>query len=173
MRCSQESLDPRRHFSCSRPSKGERVGNRIAVLAISGLVLLTGCSSSRGLTTQIGLHEQLESGVSLNSTSGHYRAGATEITLTKVVSLPEERLGFRFIVASPFLRGECCSFFPRIALDGQGVAPLSDGTYQVDIAEDPVSIAREGKIRFHLLGGRPLRTLGYFWLNLSALGVSF
>jgi len=47
---------------------------------------------------------------------------------------------------------------------------LPDGTYQVDIAEDPVSIA-EGKIRFHLLGGRPLRTLGYFRLDLAALGV--
>jgi hypothetical protein len=152
--------------------KGERVGKRIAVLAISALVLLIGCSSPPDLTTQIGLHEQLESGVSLNSTSGHYRAGATEITLTKVVSLPQERLGFRFVI-SPSLQGRCCSLFPRIALDGQGVAPLPDGTYQVDIAEDPVSILSPGRIRFHLLGGRPLRTLGYFRLNLSALGVSF
>jgi hypothetical protein len=62
---------------------------------------------------------------------------------------------------------------PRIALDGQSVTPLPDGTYQVDIAEDPVSVASPGKIRFHLVGGRPLRTLGYFWLNLSVLGVSF
>ncbi len=147
------------------------MGKRIAVLAISTLVLLTGCSSPPGITTQIGLHEQLESGVSLNATSGHYRAGATEITLIKVVSLPQDQLGFRFLVASPSLKGRCCSLFPQIGLDAQSVTALPKGTYQVDIA-DPVSIASEGKIRFHLLGGRPLRTLGYFWLNLSALGVT-
>jgi hypothetical protein len=152
--------------------KGEHVSRRIAVLAISTLVLLTGCSSPPGVTTQIGLHEQLESGVSLNAVSGHYRAGATEITLTKIVSLPQGQLGFRFVVASAALKGQCCSFFPRVGLDGQSVAPLPDGTYQVDIAEDPVSIVGKGKIHFHLLGGRPLRTLGYFWLNLSVLGVS-
>ena len=147
------------------------MGNRMAVLAIAALVLLVGCSSSSDITTQIGLHEQLESGVSLNFTSGHYRAGATKITLTKVVSLPQSQLGFRFVVASPSLKGRCCSLFPQIGLDGLNVTPLSDGAYQVDVAEDPVSI-EEGKIRFHLLGGRPLRTLGYFSLNLAALGVS-
>ncbi len=144
---------------------------QIAVLAMSALVVLTGCSTPAGVTTQIGLHEQLESGVSLNSTSGHYRAGATEITLAKVVSLPKGQLGFRFVVSSPSLKGQCCSLFPQLGLDGLNVTPMSDGTYQVDVAEDPVSIA-EGRIHFHLLGGRPLRTLGYFWLNLSALGVT-
>jgi len=152
--------------------KGVSVDNRIELLAIAALVLLIGCSSPPDVTTQIGLHEQLETGPSLNSTSGHYRAGTTEISLTKVVSLPQERLGFRFVISSPSLRGRCCSFFPRIALVGQSVAPLPDGTYQIDIAEDPVSVARDGKIRFHLLGGQPLRTLGSFSLDLSALGVS-
>lgn len=148
------------------------MGKRIAVLAISTLMLLTGCSSPPGVTTQIGLHEQLESGVSLNATSGHYRAGATEITLIKVVSLPQDQLGFRFLIASPSLKGRCCSLLPQIGLDAQSVTKLPDATYQVDVAEAKVSIESEGKIRFHLLGGRPLRTLGYFWLNLSALGVS-
>ena len=110
--------------------------------------------------------------MSLNATSGHYRTRSTEITLTKVVSLPQGQLGFRFVVASAALQGRCCSFFPRVGLDGQSVAPLPDGTYQVDIAEDRVSIVGEGKIRFHLLGGQPLRTLGYFWLDLTAVGVS-
>jgi hypothetical protein len=147
------------------------VGKQIAVLAMSALVVLTGCSTPPGVTTQIGLHEQLESGVSLNSTSGHYRAGATEITLAKVVSLPQDQLGFRFVISSPSLKGRCCSLFPQVGLDEQGVTALPEGTYQLDIA-DPVSIASEGKIRFHLVGGRPLRTLGYFWLDLAALGVS-
>ena len=149
------------------------MGNRIAVLAIAALVLLIGCSSPPDVLTQIDLHEQLESGVSLNSTNGHYRAGATEVTLAKIVSLPQGQLGFRFVISSPSLKGQCCSMFPQMGLDAPGVTPLPDGTYQVDIAEDPASIASDGKLRFHLLGGRPIRTLGYFSLDLSALGVSF
>jgi len=144
--------------------------NRIAVIMV--LVLLTACASTPEVPTQVGLHEQLESGRLLNSTSGHYRAGIAKVTLTKVVSLPQDRLGLRFVISFPSLRGMCCSFFPRLALDGQSVAPMPDGTYQVEIAEDPVSIVGPGRIRFHLVGGQPLRTLGYFWLDLSALGVS-
>jgi len=147
------------------------VKQRIAVAAISAIALLAACSSSPGVSTQTDLDAQLESGLSLNTTSGHYRLGDTDIALTKVVALPHGQLGLRFVIGSQSLRGRCCSVFPRIALEGQSIASLPDGTYQVDIAEDPVSAARDGSIRFHLFGGKPERSLGFFRSDLSALGV--
>ena len=94
-----------------------------------------------------------------------------DIALTKVVSLPDEQLGFRFVISAPSLRGGCCSFFPRMALAGLTDVSSSDGTYEIDVAEDPVSVASDGTIDLRLFGGTPGHLLGTFRLDLPALGV--
>jgi hypothetical protein len=89
----------------------------------------------------MGLQAQMDSGPAINSSNGRYRAGTADIALTKIVSLPDDQLGFRFVISAPSLRGGCCSVFPRIALAGQTDVPSSDGTYEIDVAEDPTSVA--------------------------------
>jgi len=144
---------------------------RTALGLVTAVALLAGCSSST-VSTQMGLHEQMESGPALNSSDGRYRTGTADISLTKIVSLPDEQLGFRFVISAPSLRGGCCSFFPRIALVGQTGVSSSDGTYEIDVAEDPTSVASDGTIDLRLFGGSPGHLLGTFRLDLPALGVS-
>jgi hypothetical protein len=67
---------------------------------------------------------------------------------------------------------DAVSFFPRIALVGQTEVPSSDGTYEIDVAEDPTSVASDGTIDLRLFGGSPVHLLGAFRLDLPALGVS-
>jgi hypothetical protein len=114
----------------------------------------------------------MESGPAINSGNGHYWAGAANIALTKIVSLPDDRLGFRFVISAPSLSGRCCSLFPRTALVGQSNTPSNVGTYEIDVAEDPTSIASDGAIDMRLFGGNPEHLLGTFRLDLPALGVS-
>ena len=144
---------------------------RTALGMVTAVALLAGCSSST-VITQMGLHAQMESGPAINSSSGRYRAGTAEIALTKIVSLPDAQLGFRFVISAPSLRGGCCSFFPRMALVGQTDVPSSDGTYEIDLAENLTSVASDGTIDLRLFGGSPEHALGTFRLDLPALGVS-
>jgi hypothetical protein len=143
---------------------------RTALGMVMAVSLLAGCSSST-VSTQVGLHTQMDSGPAINSSSGRYRAGTADIALTKIVSLPDDQLGFRFVISAPSLRGGCCSFFPRIALAGQTDVSSSDGTYEIDLAEDPTSVASDGTIDLRLFGGSPEHALGTFRLDLPALGV--
>lgn len=143
---------------------------RILLGIVTAMALLAGCSSPT-VSTQMGLREQMESGPAINSSNGRYRAGMADIALTKVVSLPDEQLGFRFVISAPSLRGGCCSFFPRMALAGLTDVSSSDGTYEIDVAEDPVSVASDGTIDLRLFGGTPGHLLGTFRLDLPALGV--
>ncbi len=144
---------------------------RTALGMVTAVALLAGCSSPT-VPTQLGLHAQMESGPAINSSNGRYRAGMAEIALTKIVSLPDDQLGFRFVISAPSLGGGCCSFFPRIALVGQTKLRSSDGTYEIDVAEDPTSVASDGTIDLRLFGGSPGHLLGTFRLDLPALGVS-
>jgi len=100
---------------------------------VTAVALLAGCSSPT-VSTQMGLHAQMESQPAINSSNGRYRAGTADIALTKIVSLPDDQLGFRFVISAPSLRGGCCSFFPRVALVGQTDVPSTDGTYEIDLA---------------------------------------
>lgn len=143
---------------------------RTALGMVTAVALLAGCSSPT-VSTQVGLHAQM-SGAAINSSNGRYRAGAADIALTKIVSLPDDHLGFRFVISAPSLRGGCCSFFPRIAVVGQTKLPSSDGTYEIDVAEGPASVASDGTIDLRLFGGSHGHLLGTFRLDLPALGVS-
>jgi hypothetical protein len=144
---------------------------RTALGMVAAVALLAGCSSPT-VSTQMGLHAQMDSGPAINSTNGRYRAGTADIALTKIVSLPDDQLGLRFVISAPSLRGGCCSFFPRVALVGQTDVPSTDGTYEIDLAEDPTSVASDGTIGMRVFGGSPERALGTFRLDLPALGVS-
>jgi hypothetical protein len=144
---------------------------RTALCMVTAVALLADCSSP-SVPTQMGLHAQMESGAAINSSTGRYRAGTADVALSKIVSLPDDQLGFRFVISAPSLRGACCSFFPRIALVGQTKLPSSDGTYEIDVAEDPTSVASDGTIDLRLFGGSPGRLLGTFRLDLPALGVT-
>ena len=136
---------------------------RTALGMVTAVALLAGCSSST-VITQVGLHAQMESGPAINSSSGRYRAGTAEIALTKIVSLPDAQLGFRFVVSAPSLRGGCCSS-SGIALAGQTDVPSSDGTYEIDLAENLTSVASDGTIDLRLFGGSPEHALGTFRLR--------
>ena len=105
---------------------------RTALGMVTAVALLAGCSSPT-VATQMGLHAQMESRPAINSSNGRYRAGMADIALTKIVSLPDQQLGFQFVISAPSLRGGCCSFFPRVALVGQTQVPSSDGTYEIDV----------------------------------------
>ena len=144
---------------------------RTALGMVTAVALLASCSSPT-VPTEMGLHAQMESGPAINSSNGRYRAGTADIALTKIVSLPDDQLGFRFVISAPSLRGGCCSFFPRIALVGQTDVSSNDGTYEIDVAEDPTSFASDGTIDLRLFGGNPVHLLGTFRLDLPALGVS-
>jgi hypothetical protein len=144
---------------------------RTALGMVTAVALLAGCSSPT-VSTQMGLQAQMDSGPAINSSNGRYRAGTADIALTKIVSLPDDQLGFRFVISAPSLRGGCCSFFPRVALVGQTDVPSSDGTYEIDLAEDPTSVASDGTMDLRLFGGSPEHALGRFRLDLPALGVS-
>jgi hypothetical protein len=65
---------------------------RTALGVVTAVALLPGCSSP-SVSTQMGLHAQMESGPAINSTNGRYRAGTADIALTKIVSLPDDQLG--------------------------------------------------------------------------------
>src|SRR5438874_12559847 len=116
---------------------------------VTAVALLAGCSSST-VSTQIGLHAQIESGPAINSSNGRYRAGRADVALTKIVSLPDDQFGFRFVISVPSLRGGRCSLFPRTALVGQSHAPSGDGKYESDLAEDPTFVASNGTIDIRL-----------------------
>ena len=107
---------------------------RTALGVATAVALLAGCSSPT-VSTQMDLHAQMDSGPAINSSNGRYRAGTADIALTKIVSLPDDQLGFRFVISAPSLRGGCCSFFPRMALVGQRRTPSSDGIYEIDVAD--------------------------------------
>jgi hypothetical protein len=143
---------------------------RKALGMVTAVALLAGCSSP-SVSSQMGLRAQMESGPAINSSNGRYRAGTADVPLTKIVALPNDQLGFRFVISAPSLRGGCCSFFPRIALVGQTEVSSSDGTYEIDVAEDPTSVAGDGTIDLRLFGGSPEHALGTFQLDLPALGV--
>ena len=144
---------------------------RTALGMVTVIGLLGGCSSPI-VSTQIGLHAQIESGPAINSSNGRYRAGRADVALTKIVSLPDDQFGFRFVISAPSLHGGCCSLFPRTALVGQSHAPSRDGKYEIDLAEDPTSVASNDTIDIRLFGGNPEHLLGDFRLDLAALGVS-
>jgi hypothetical protein len=142
---------------------------RTALGMVTAVALLAGCSSPT-VSTQMGLQAQMDSGPAINSSNGRYRAGTADIALTKIVSLPDDQLGFRFVISAPSLHGGCCSFFPRIALAGQTDVPSSDGTYEIDVAEDPTSVAT-ARSTLRLFGGSPEHALGTLRLDLPALGL--
>jgi hypothetical protein len=144
---------------------------RTALGMVTTVAVLAG-GASPTVPTQMGLQAQMDSGPAINASNGRYRAGTADIALTKIVSLPDDQLGFRFVISAPSLRGGCCSFFPRIALVGQTGVSSSDGTYEIDVAEDPTSVASDGTIDLRLFGGSPEHALGTFRLDLPALGVS-
>ena len=79
---------------------------RTALGMVTAVALLAGCSSPT-VSTQMGLHAQMDSAPALNSSSGRYRAGTADIALTKIVSLPDDQLGLRFVISAPSLRGGC------------------------------------------------------------------
>jgi hypothetical protein len=58
-----------------------------------------------------------------------------------------------------------------MALVGQSDVASSDGTYEIDVAEDPTSVASDGTIGVRVFGGSPGHLLGTFRLDLPALGV--
>jgi len=147
------------------------VKKRTSFWTIATVVVLAACSSP-AVSNQIGLRAEMESGPAINSSNGQYKAGAADIALTKVVSLPDDQLGFHFVISAPSLRGPCCSLFPRVALVGQGGAPSSGGIYDLDVAVDPTSVASDSTIGMRLFGGKPEHLMGTFTLNLSVLGVS-
>jgi len=144
---------------------------RTALGMLTAIAWLAGCSSPT-VSSQMDLHAQMDSGPAINSSNGRYRARTADIALTKIVSLPDDQLGFRFVISAPSLRGGCCSFFPRVALVGQTDISPTDGTYEIDLAEDPTSVATDGTIDLRLFGGSPGHLLGTFRLDLPALGVS-
>jgi hypothetical protein len=80
---------------------------RTALGMMTVVALLAGCSSPT-VSTQMGLHAQMESGPAINSSSGGTRHGS--IALTKIVSLPDDQLGFRFVIGSVAAR-RMYSFF--------------------------------------------------------------
>jgi hypothetical protein len=146
------------------------MNRRSASWALAGIALLTACSSPT-LPPQLGLRGRIESGSALNTSNGRYRVGAVHIALTKIVSLPGEQLGLRFVISAPTVRGRCCSLFPRVAMAGQRDAPSGPSGYVMDVAEDPLSIAPDGSIAVRLFGGDPEHLLGTFRLDLPSLGV--
>ena len=132
---------------------------RILLGMVTAIALLAGCSSPT-VSNQMGLQAQMDSGPAINASNGRCRAGTADIALTRIVSLPDDQLGFRFVISAPSLRGGCCSFYPRIALAGLTDVSSNDGTYEIDLAEDPASVASDGTIDLRLFGGTPGHLLG-------------
>jgi hypothetical protein len=134
------------------------------VIILAAGVTMSACSHR--VLTEDDAVTGIDSGSALNARPGAYRVSDVRVTLVKVVSLPDERLGLRFSFKSN--SPGCCSVFPRIAL-----APGRSGNHPfptTSIVIPTSSIAADGSLRMRLSesGGATVP----FTIDLRALGVS-
>ncbi|MFL5797017.1 MAG: hypothetical protein ACJ77A_03670 [Actinomycetota bacterium] len=146
-----------------------RVGRISLLLAIAWTCLCACGHHGATVSTQREAVRQISAGRALNATPGAYRAGGVDITLVKVVSLPGDRLGMQFSFHSPGLPpGSCCSLFPREGLAGGRPVPRGT-TFTTFVVEERSSVGDRGTLRLSLFGGRPVRRVGSFTVDLPAL----
>jgi hypothetical protein len=128
------------------------------IAAIVAAMTLTACSHA--VTTQADAAAAIDSGAALNAKPGAYRVSDVDVTLEKVVSLPDDELGLRFSFESD--SPGCCSIFPRIAL-------MSGPDASTDVVIPTSAIDDEGTVAARLSDGHHA-TAG-FTIDLRALGV--
>jgi hypothetical protein len=132
-------------------------------VAIALALALSACSHP--LLTQDDAVARIDSGTALNTRSGTYRVADVRVTLTKVVSLPDDQVGLRFSFDST--AHDCCSLFPRIALaSGSSGAKAVPSTSVVIRSSD---IAADGTLAMRLSTNG--ETTVPFTIDLRLLGV--
>ena len=136
------------------------------LLASAAFAMFALSACSRAVTTQDEAAARIEAGSALNARTGTYRVGDVEIELTKVVQLPGDELGLRFVFHSD--SADCCSLFPRVALEPGGSAnPVVPSRYVVILNSD---INADGTLDMRLSedGGSAL----LFLVDFKALNVA-
>jgi hypothetical protein len=121
-------------------------------------------SCSHGVLSQADAASEIDAGSALNTHAGSYHAHGVDVTLVKVVSLPDEMLGLRFSFDSDL--PQCCSVFPRIALS-QG--PDTDAHSSTEDIVVPVADIEDGKLTMRLSDGAS--PTSPFTVDLAALEV--
>jgi hypothetical protein len=139
---------------------------RLSALLIS-LAALTAaaCVHRASLITQDEAARRIDTGRALNTETVTYQLTRVQLTVDKVVALPNGMLGIRFSYgsASP----DCCSVFPRVALqDGSG----NPTTSSTDIVIPASDIGPDGTLPMHLwLRGTDRKPS--FLIDFRSLGV--
>jgi hypothetical protein len=144
----------------------------MATLLVAAAGLMS-CSPDATVSTNTEARARIEAGTALNSAIGHYRAGAVDVELVKVVQLPEGAIGMAFVMRSNSgsLKG-CCEIFPRIGLARAPGDPTPGWSRHVYVLVPSSYLVPDGTMDMRLFGHDPgPKLLGSFTVDLSSLGV--
>jgi hypothetical protein len=109
---------------------------------------------------------RIETGPALNAETATYHLAHVQVTLEKVVALPDDMLGLRFSFGAA--SSDCCEFFPRAALvDATGHATSIPYT---DVAVPVSDIGPDGILQMHMWR-RGTTHKPSFRVDLAGLGV--
>jgi hypothetical protein len=141
------------------------VTTRRTVVAVTIAVALALSACSHPVRTQDDAVAKIDSGAALNSRPGNYRVAGVQVTLVKVVSLPDNELGLRFSFDSA--SRDCCSLFPRIALATDPSGEQAVPSTSVVILKSDVKADGSLEMRLSNNGGSTVP----FTVDLRELGV--
>ena len=140
------------------------VGRLSAFVISIAALMAASCVHRTSTITQDEASTRIENGAALNTTTATYHLADVQLTLEKVVALPQGMLGLRFSfgASSP----DCCSLFPRAALmDSSGQLPAPSTDIVV-----PASDVQHGTLAMHMwIRGTDHKPP--FTLDLASLGV--
>jgi len=140
------------------------------LVAAAGLIA---CSPDATISTETEARARIEAGTALNSATGHYRVGAVDVELVKVIQLPEGAIGMAFVMRSNSgtLKG-CCEIFPHIGLARVPGDPSAGWSPHVYVLEPSSYLVPDGTMDMRLFGHDPgPKLLGSFTVDLSSLGI--
>lgn len=134
----------------------------VRLLTISALVVAAACSHPSAMT-QDDATSRIDSGAALNTQTARYHLAHIQLTLEKVVALPDGMLGLRFSFGAS--SADCCSLFPRAALTDSTRASAS-----TDVVIPAADIRPNGVLPMHMWV-RDTNQKPSFRVDLASLGV--
>jgi len=134
-------------------------------VALLVCLALSGCGRD-AVVSHDEAESRIETGPALNAETPTYHLAHVDVTLEKVVALPDDMLGLRFSFGSA--PSDCCEFFPRAALvDAAGRATSIPYT---DVAVSVSNIDPDGTLQMHMWRRGTTRKPS-FRVDLAGLGV--
>ena len=141
---------------------GSRVSRAQLLLAMA--LLAVACSHG-SLISQSDAEARIDSDAALNTSTATYHLSHVQLTLEKVVALPDGMLGLRFSYGG--VSSDCCRIFPFAALPGSQDDPAAGST---DVVIPRPDAGANGAIPMHLWI-RATDEKPSFYVDLVGLGV--